>query len=166
MIATAVVFALLLGAFIFAVLPHAGLARRALSTGLFVALIALVYGGGIEMLGRPKPMRLEWRPLSADAKVLGALPVENQAIYLWVEVPDASEPRSYVLPWSLEQAQQLQEARNQAEANGTGVRMSLSLEGGIDVREPKFYALPRPALPAKDYDSAAPVIFQQPDQAS
>jgi hypothetical protein len=39
-------------------------------------------------------------------------------------------------------------------------------EGGLDTREPKFYAMPQPALPAKDYDSAAPVILQQPDQAS
>jgi hypothetical protein len=165
MIASAVVFALLLGAFIFVVLPRAGLARRALSAGMFVVLIALVYGGGIELLGRPKPLRLEWRE-AGEVKVLSAVPVENEAIYLWLDMPGAPEPRAYVLPWSLRQAQQLQTAMSEAEANGTGVRMSMPTDSGLDVREPKFYAMPQPALPAKDYDSAAPVIFRQPDQAS
>jgi hypothetical protein len=165
MIAAAVVFAALLGAFIFGVLPRAGLARRALSAGMFVALIALVYGGGIELLGRPKPLRLEWRP-SAEAKVLSAVPIENEAIYLWLAVPGASEPRAYVLPWSLQKALELQQAMSEAEAGGTGVRMSLPLDGGLDTREPKFYAMPQPALPAKDYDNAAPVTLRQPDPAS
>ena len=165
MIVPAVVFAALLGAFIFGVLPHGGFVRRALSTGMFVALIGLVYGGGIELLGRPKPLRLEWRP-SAEAKVLSAVPVENEAIYLWLDVPGTAEPRAYVLPWSLAQALQLQKAMSEADASGAGVRMSLPLEGGLDNREPKFYAMPQPAVPAKDYDGAAPVIFPQPDQAS
>jgi hypothetical protein len=165
MIAPAVVFALLLGAFIFGVLPHGGLARRALSAGMFVALIALVYGGGIELLGRPKPLRLEWRP-SAEAKVLSAVPVEDEAIYLWLDMPGAPEPRAYVLPWSLQQALQLQKATSEAEANGTGVRMSLPFEGGLDSREPKFYAMPQPALPAKDYEGDMPLVYRQPGQAS
>jgi hypothetical protein len=165
MTAPAVVFAALLGAFIFGVLPHGGLARRALSAGMFVALIALVYGGGIELLGRPKPLRLEWRP-AAEAKVLSAVPIENEAIYLWLDLPGTAEPRAYVLPWSLQQALALQQAMSEAEAGGTGVRMSLPLEGGLDDREPKFWAMPQPALPAKDYGGAAPVIFEPPDRAS
>jgi hypothetical protein len=165
MIASAVVFALLLGAFIFGVLPHGGLARRALSAGMFVVLIVLVYGGGIELLSRPKPLRLEWRA-PAEAKVLGAVPVENEAIYVWLDLPDAPEPRAYVLPWDLRQAQQLQQAMSEAEASGTSVRMSLSTEGGLDLREPKFYAMPQPALPAKDYDGGTPLLYQPPDQAS
>ena len=57
MIVSAIVFALLLGAFVLD--PAArGLARRAFSVGTFVLLIAVVYAGSIELLGRPKPMRL------------------------------------------------------------------------------------------------------------
>ena len=44
-------------------------------------LIAVVYGGSIELLGRPKPLRLEWRD-AADAQVVSAVPVENEAIYV------------------------------------------------------------------------------------
>jgi hypothetical protein len=141
MIISAIVFALLLGAFIFLILPRVPLARRTLSVGIFVILIAVIYGGSIELLGRPKPLRLEWRG-TADAQVLSAMPVENEAIYVWLVMPGSSEPCAYALPWSLEAAQQLQEAMNQAEADGTAVRMGMPFEASLDDREPMFYAMP------------------------
>jgi hypothetical protein len=160
MISFAILFALLLGAFIFLILPRAGLARRMLSVGLFLVLIAIVYGGAVELLGRPKPLRLEWRD-AAEAQVLSALPVENEAIYLWLVMPEASEPCAYVLPWSVEAAQQLQQAMSEAEANGTGVRMTLPFEPSLDDSEPMFYALPQPAMPPKDYEGT-PLVYRQP----
>jgi hypothetical protein len=165
MIIAAVIFALLLGAFIFAILPRAGLARRSVSVGLFVVLIAIVYGGGIELLGRPKPLRLEWRN-AGEAKVLSATPVENEAIYVWLSMPGSSEPRAYVLPWSVQVAQQLQTAMSEAEARGTAVQMVMPTASGLDDREPKFYAAPQPAMPLKDYQGAGPLVYQQPDTSS
>ena len=162
MIISAIVFALLLGAFVFLILPRAGLARRTLSVGIFVLLIAVVYGGAIELLGRPKPLRLEWRD-AADAEVLSAVPVENEAIYVWLVTPDSSEPRAYVLPWSVQAAQQLQEAQSQAEADGTGVRMTMPFESSLDDREPMFYAMPQPAMAPKDYERGGPLVYRQPD---
>jgi hypothetical protein len=165
MIISAIVFALLLGAFIFVILPRAGLGRRTLSVGIFVVLIAVVYGGSIELLGRPKPLRLEWRGAS-DAQVLSAMPVENEAIYVWLIMPGASEPRAYVLPWSLEAAQQLQEAMNQAEADGSAVHMAMPFEASLDDREPMFYPMPQPAMPAKEYPEGSPLVHRQPDETS
>jgi hypothetical protein len=165
MIIPAIVFALLLGAFIFLILPRAGLARRTLSVGLFVLLIAVVYGGALDLLGRPKPLRLEWRD-AADAEVLSALPVENQAIYVWLITPDSPEPRAYVLPWSLQAAQQLQDAMSQAQADGTAVRMTMPFESSLDDRAPMFYAMPQPAMPPKDYQPDRPIVHTQPDQSS
>jgi hypothetical protein len=165
MIISAILFAFLLGAFVFLILPRAGLARRTLSVGIFVVLIAVVYGGCIELLGRPKPLRLEWRD-ATDAQVVSAVPVENKAIYVWLVMPDASEPCAYVLPWSLQAAQQLQDAMSKAEADGTGVRMALPFEPSLDEREPMFYAMPQPAMPPKDYQEGGPLIHQQPDTAS
>jgi hypothetical protein len=161
MIISAVVFALLLGAFIFFVLPRAGLARRSLSVGIFVLLIAVVYGGSIELLGRSKPLRLEWRD-AADAQVVSAVPVENEAIYVWLLMPDSSEPCAYVLPWSLQAAQQLQEAMSQAEADGTAVRMTTPFESSLDHREPMFYAMPQPAMPPKDDQQGSPLVHRSP----
>ncbi len=160
MIVSATVFALLLGAFVFLILPRAGLARRALSVGIFMLLIAVVYGGSIELLGRPKLLQLEWRD-AADAQVMSAVPVENEAIYVWLLMPGSSEPVAYVLPWSMQVAQQLQVAMSQAEAEGTAVRMAMPFEPSLDDREPMFYAMPQPAMPPKDYRAESPLVLRQ-----
>jgi hypothetical protein len=90
------------------------------------------------------------------------VPVEHEAIYLWLVMPDSLEPRAYVLPWSMQAAQQLQEAMSQAEADGTAVRMTMPFEPSLDDREPMFYALPQPAMPPKDYRGAPPLVYEQP----
>jgi uncharacterized SAM-binding protein YcdF (DUF218 family) len=152
MIVSAVFFALLLGAFVFLVLPRGRAWQRPASATVFVLLIALVYGGSIELLGRPKPVRLEWRDME-KAQVLGASMRENDAIYLWLQFDGAPEPKVYTLPWSMHTAQNLQNAMQEGEATGTGVEMTMSVESGLDDREPKFHAVPQPALPDKAYYS-------------
>jgi len=152
MIVAALAFALLLGAFVFFVLPRGRRSQRAASTVIFIALVGIVYGGATELLGRPKPLRLEWRQ-PQHAQVLGSSMRENDAIYLWLQFDDGSEPRAYRLPWSTEAAQQLQTATQEGEAHGTGVQMNMPLgDSGLDPREPKFYATPQPSLPDKNYN--------------
>src|SRR5262245_47376930 len=123
MILSAIAFALVLGTFIFLVLPRGRVWQRSASAALFVVLLAMLYVGSAEVLSRPKPLRLEWRNIE-QAKVVGASMREGEAIYLWLQVPGADEPRAYQLPWSTEAAQQLQQAQAEAEANGTGVEMT------------------------------------------
>jgi hypothetical protein len=164
MIISAVVFALLLGLFVFVVLPRQTGRRRYLSVGMFIALVALVYGGTIELMSRPKPVALEWRDVT-QATVLSASLREGEAIYVWLQIEGTSEPLAYALPWSLEAAQQLQGAMAEVEETGTAVVMSQPFDGGLDDREPKFYATPQQAMPAKDYSASAgePLIYVQPD---
>ena len=151
MIVSAVAFALLLGTFIFLVLPRGRSWQRATSATIFVLLVALVYGGSVELLGRPKPLWLEWRELE-KAQVLGASLRENEAIYVWLQFEGAPEPKVYALPWNIPMAQELQTAMQEGEANGTGVEMTLPpQESGLDDREPRFHPLPLPALPPKNY---------------
>jgi hypothetical protein len=84
----------------------------------------------------------------ADAQVVSAVPVENKAIYVWLVMPESSEPCAYVLPWSLQAAQQLQEAMSQAEADGTAVRMTMPFESSLEDREAMFSPCrSRPCLP-------------------
>jgi len=163
MILSAILFALLLGAFIFLVLPKTRGWRRAASVATFLILIGLVYGGSVELLSRPKPMRLEWRG-AKEAKVLAATMVEAQAIYVWLETADAPEPRAYVLPWSTKTAQALQDAMQKGQATGRDVRMSKPFNPGLDDREPKFYAAPQPATPAKNYAGTGTdtLVYQRP----
>jgi hypothetical protein len=152
MITSAVIFTLLLGALIFAVLPRGRIWPRTIAVTVYVLLIAVVYSGSVDLLGRPKPVRLEWRDLET-AEVLGSSLRENEAIYVWLQADPEGEPRVYALPWNIDTAQQLQTAMEEGEANGTGVQMNLASEIGQDTREPMFYALPQPALPDKNYSS-------------
>jgi hypothetical protein len=65
MIVSALLFALLLGAFIFLVLPQGRLWQRTAAASLFVVLVAVVYGGSAELLGkRPCPTKTtnRWAP--------------------------------------------------------------------------------------------------------
>jgi hypothetical protein len=157
MILSAFAFALLLGGFIFLVLPRGWHWQRTASAALFMLLVAVVYGGSAELLGRPKPLRLEWRD-PQHAQVLGSSMRENEAIYVWLQFDDGSEPRVYRLPWSIETAQQLQTATQEGEANGTGVQMTMSAsDSGLDPREPKFYAVPQAPLPDKNYGRIGPL---------
>ena len=156
MITSAALFALLLGSFIFLVLPRGRVWQRVASTGVFAILVAVVYGGSIELLGRPKPLRLEWRD-AAHAQVLSASIREGQGIYVWLQLDGASEPQSYALPWDMKMAQQLQEAMREGQANGTDVQMNMPFGAGLDDRERKFYAMPQPPMPAKDYRYSAAI---------
>jgi hypothetical protein len=117
---------------------------------LTAALMPTAYAGFVELLGKPKPVTLEWaRDAARQATVLGASLQEGKAIYLWVRLEESLVPRAYVLPWSRRQAEQLQDAMRQAEANGSAVRMRGLAEVSQDSERSLFYAEPQPALPPK-----------------
>jgi hypothetical protein len=159
MILGAILFALLLGAFVFLVLPSGNAWRRGASATIFVLLVAIVFAGSLELLGRPKPLRLEWRE-AREAEVVSASLREGQGIYVWLQFDGMNEPRAYVLPWDIKMAQQLQTAMQQGQARGTSVKMTKPFSPGIDKREPKFYAAPQRALPAKSYNQVSPINYE------
>ena len=113
--------------------------------------IPLAYASAAALLSRPKPVSLEWvQGAAAEAAVLGSSIEEGRAIYIWLQLRNSPQPRAYTLPWNREVAEQLQEARREAERQGTGLVMRMPFEHSWESREPKFYALPQPALPPKD----------------
>lgn len=127
--------------------------------------IPLAYASAASLLSRPKPTSLEWmRAQAEEAAVLGSSIREGVAIYVWLQMPDSTEPRAYTLPWSQDLAQQLQDARNEAEKQGTGLQMRLPFEKSWDHREPKFYALPQPQLPQKIQPEPPAMRLQHPSQ--
>ncbi len=166
MIAAAVVFALVLGALIFVLLPRERPWQRAAAVGLYVVLLATVLAGGVDVLGRPKPVRLEWRAVP-QAKLIAATMRESEGIYLWLEVPGESAPRAYAMAWSAEAASQLEKAMSEAQENGTGVAVSRPFDGDPDESAPRFYAMPQPPMPDKDYSGSGngPVVLQAPGSA-
>ena len=109
------------------------------------------YAAMLDLLSKPKPASFEWwLDQAAEATVLGSSMVEDQAIYLWLQLDGVKEPRAYVLPWDRRTAEQLQKAARAAAERQSAVRMRLPFEPTLDDREPRFYALPQPALPPKE----------------
>ena len=133
--------------------------------GATMLFMPTAYAAMVQLLSMPKPASYEWWHDTADeATVLGSSMQENQGIYLWLQLPGVPEPRAYVLPWSQELAEQLQSAQREAEENRSGVQMRMPFEPSLDDREAKFYALPQPALPPKDFNDPPPQVFERGPQ--
>jgi hypothetical protein len=126
-------------------------------------MLPAAYVGFVQLLSLPKPVTHEWWLSQADeATVLGSSAQEDVAIYLWLQLEGADEPRAYALPWSRELAEQLQEAQREAEEQQSELRMRVPFEPSLDELEPRFYALPQPAPPPKQPDPPAPQIYAPP----
>ena len=158
--------ALVLGIYAFVGLPFGGAWRRAAVSGFFAVLLAGLFFGYSDMLGRPKSTRLEvLRPSEIDAKVLGSYVVEGSGIYLWLQLKDVREPRYYVLPWEEKMARDLQKAIvDNAEAHGSGVAMRRPFERSWDKRDPVFHPLPQPKLPEKGGSQPPVTTYSAPEQ--
>jgi hypothetical protein len=138
---------------------------RAWAVALSAAVFVSGYGALAEMLSRPKPMSLAWAEAQVEsADVLGSTFVEGEAIYVWLRLPGSLEPRAYKLPWDQKQAQELQDAMNEAGQLGTGVEMRQPFDEDPKDEEPRFYAMPQPPTPEKNFSAGQdPVIYQRPD---
>jgi hypothetical protein len=129
---------------------------------LIVALILpAAYLTILDLLSRPKPVSLEWssRDLS-EATVVGAHLKEGDRIFLWLRVEGLDEPRYYVMPWDEEVAKQLYGAQQEADAEGTEVRMNRPFARRNLETEMKFYALPQRAAPPKQGPSNSPYYYR------
>ena len=136
---------------------HRTTVKIAALTGL-ICFLPLGYAAYADLLSRPKPVALEWWNRHAEeATVIGQQMREGEGLFLWLQFAGEAEPRAYELPWDDKLAEQLQNAWEQAQKDGTGVRMKLPFETSLDQRAPKFYALPQPKLPNKD-EQAAPAM--------
>jgi hypothetical protein len=157
---------LLLGLYSFIGLPLGSRGRRGAISVFFALLIAGLFFGYSDMLGRPKSARLEvLRGGDAEATVLGSYAVEGSGIYLWVLLPRTHEPRYYVLPWDQTTATSLQKAvEDNEKQHGGGVVARLPFERSWDVREPEFHALPQPKLPDKDTHPSRTMTYSAPEQ--
>lgn len=160
----AVVVALVAGLAVVSIWAPRRLAMKLAALGLALACMPTAYAAMMGLLSMPKPASFEWwLDQAEEATVLGSSIKEDQAIYLWLQIDSAEEPRAYVLPWNRRMAEELQEAARQAEEARSALRMRLPFEPSLDEREPRFYALPQPALPPKDQLDPPPAqLFQPP----
>jgi len=158
--------ALVLGVYAFVGLPLGTRRRRAAVSVFFALLIAALFFGYSDMLGRPKSTRLEvLRSGEQEAKVLGSYMLEGSGIYLWLLLPGTAEPRYYVLPWDQQTAAALQKAiEENAQQHGGGVAVQLPFERSWDKRDPVFHPLPQPKLPEKGGQPPPATIYTAPEQ--
>lgn len=139
-------------------------AIKLLAIGIVALTMSSAYVAMANLLSYPKPISLEWYGGKVEeASVISAFVQEGQAIYVWLRLSDATEPRAFALPWNRDMAEQLQKARQEANEQGGGLSLKMPFEKSWDKREPKFYALPQPVLPPKDI-TEPPRTFQRPDQ--
>ncbi len=161
-----VTLALLLGIYAFVGLPLGTRKRRAGVSIFFALLIAGLFFGYSDMLGRPKSSRLELlRSGDKEAKVLGSYMLEGRGIYMWLLLPGSSEPRYYVLPWDEKTASALQKAiEENALQHGGGIVMQLPFERSWEKRDPVFHPLPQPKLPDKGAPAPPATTYTAPEQ--
>lgn len=129
---------------------------------LTAMMVVVSYAAFVDLLSRPKPLRLEWSlPDLSEATVLGARFREGETIYLWVQVDGLDEPRYYALPWQEALAKQLHGAQQEAQAAGTEVRMKRPSGQKTEKGETVFYPAPQPALPPKQAPGTNVRVFQR-----
>ena len=135
-----------------------------LSAVVAVALfLPASYGAFAELLSRPKPVDIEWAQRTVpEATVIASRMIEDKAIYLWLALDGLEEPRAYQLAWSKKLAKQLRQASQQAEAEGTAVKVRRPFDADMDEMERVFYPEPQPAPPAKQVsdDDTGPLVFK------
>lgn len=135
---------------------------RAGAIATAILFLPLAYASYASLLSKPKPVALEWWLGEAnEATVLSSSIQEEVGIFLWLQLAEIAEPRAYVIPWNRDLAEQLQEASREAEEQDGQLQMRLPFEPSLDELEPKFYAMPQPALPPKDMHRPPPEIYQQ-----
>jgi hypothetical protein len=125
---------------------------KALALAFVAATLATSYAAYTELLSRPKPAHLEllYRA-TQDVEVLAFMLDEGEAIFVWVLIPGVPEPRAYRLPWSLETAQELNQAARTAAERGTALMMRSLAEPSLEDREqPLFYPAPQQPSPPKE----------------
>ena len=117
-------------------------------TSLFLPVSYLMAN---DLLSRPKPLAAEIaKEHLQDAIVTASVLREQEAIYLWLQMPGIEEPRAYRLPWSEEMAVQLHQAQREAEQEGTDVQMNMPEGEDPSDEEPVFEAIQAIPPPPKD----------------
>ncbi len=103
--------------------------HRLVATTIFLAMAICAFVVGVETLGKPKPVSLEWRSFEG-AEVAGMIWDErNHLVYVWASTNGV--PVSYAFPWpgSQQEVDAMQDQFRQAGATGDKLLLTGSLGG-------------------------------------
>jgi len=128
-------------------------------TALFIPLSYVLF---VEFLSQPKPKAFEWFERNVEeAEILGVSLKEGEAIYMWLRLDGAVEPRYYVFPWSLKLAERLEdEVDNAINRNSKLViknpferRLGEALgDLNLQIVPPPLMPLKRPRIPPRIFN--------------
>jgi hypothetical protein len=141
-------FVIILGAYIYLILPRG--AWRVLAVSIYVVLTASVFGGASELIGLSKPVLTEWRTLEGS-EIIAFVPVEGEAIHVWI-LRDGT-PVAYALPWSVKDAQLLQDGLKRMGEQGGTLELGERFDGTPDADQQQgdvAKEVPPTALPSKE----------------
>ena len=118
-----------------------------LRSAAYASLIICLLAVWLSALGHPRPLLIG----VPQGTVLAYTLDEPHAIYLWLEAPGASEPIAIALPWSEQQASQLQQASQAAKQQGEPLQVGRKRAsgGGNAPGQMKFYSHEHQPLPPK-----------------
>jgi len=127
-----------------------------------VFFIPLGYVQFAELLSNPKPKSFEWYERNvAEAEILGVSLEEGEAIYMWLRLDGAIEPRYYVFPWNLKLAERLEEDVENATARNSKLviknpferRMGENLgDLNLEIVPPALMPLKKPRIPPRIFN--------------
>lgn len=101
---------------------------RLIATLIFLAMTVSTFAVGVETLGKPKPIALEWREVQG-ADIAGMVwDEENQLVYVWAMT--GGVPVSYAFPWP-DNPDELQDSWRNREESGDRLVLSRT-KGGKD----------------------------------
>lgn len=165
---------ILIYVFIAATLATAALASLAIwaprrtwvrMSALIVAacFIPISYVQFVELLSKPKPRSFEWFERNVDeAEILAVSLKEGKAIYMWLRLDGALEPRYYEFPWNLKLAERLEEDIDTAATRSHRLVLKNPFErrqdgetlGDLNIRivPPPLQPLKKPQLPPRIFN--------------
>ncbi len=114
-----------------------------ITAGLFTTMCALVPFVYFETSGASKPLWLEWRNID-DSRVVAVVMDEPRGIYLWLLCSGETRPRSYALPWTISEANDIQWTKSQMTEE-----KPMLFRRNIDTPEQRRYRIQAYEWPAK-----------------
>ena len=127
---------------------------RHVAVAVCVLTAPLLAAAAILSLSWARPLWAMYELQGQELRVLAAKPIENVAIYVWVDIGDG-QPRAVELPWDNKQAEDLQKLFENPDNQGQAM---MKWEWSWETRDaPMFYDLPQPPIPMpKQAEPSAP----------
>lgn len=125
---------------------------RIVALSITALFIPLSYVQVVELLSKPKPKSFEWFEGNVtEAEILGVSLREGEAIYMWLLLDAAVEPRYYVFPWNLKLAERLEEDIDTAISRKSKLVLKNPFDRrlGENLGELNIEIVPPPLLPLK-----------------